>query len=327
MNPNMMGMQGIPDVPTTQELWKNEKDKYRLWIVLFAVTLTFITVLAIVTFILSMINSDRVESDIRATLIRKVPKELRPGPQSDWLNAKTHGMLLQNFKIFPGVVGGLLLVGLAMYAITLIESYKRKSFSKISKWTTFVIGIEAIYGIYMLVDMVFRDNFIFFEIKPEGIILFMLYVLSVLSFLGGSFQVSKIRKQFAISERVEQIKASPQYQAMKAQMDQMQANGQGPMMNPMSGMGPMGPVSTPQPQPSQPIKPMNAGQTTMGNKPTPVQPAVKRELTPLEKQIKKLSGMRMDDLKSLAKKLSISGYSIMKKNELVDNIIRITGGK
>lgn len=177
----------------------------------------------------------------------------------------------------------------------------------------------------MLVEMTFKHGSILFEIKPEGIIVFMLYISAILVFLGGSMQVAKIRKAFAISERVEQIKASPQYQAMQAQMNQMQANGQGPMMNPMGGMGPMGPVSTPQPE--TPVQPANAGQTTVGTNVAPIQPAVKRELTPLEKQTKKLSAMKVGDLKALAKKLSISGYSTMKKNELVDNIIRITEGK
>ena len=326
MNPNIMGMQGLPNVPTTKELWKNEKDKYRIWIVMLTITLTAITVLALVSFILGLINSESIESTIKTSLRDNVPSKITdPGKISEWKDEVTNSLLVRSFKVFPGIIFGLLLIGMVMYIATLIESYKRKSFSKLSKWTTLVIGVGAIYGIYMLISMI-QSKSIILEIQPEGIILFMLYVSSILVFLGGSFQVSRIRKQFAISERVEQIKASPQYQAMKAQMDQMQANG-GPMMNPMgpTGMGPMGPMSTPQPPMS--TKPTNAGQTTMGSQPSVVQPAVKKELTPLEKQTKKLSVMKVDDLRSLAKKLSISGYSTMKKSELVDNIIRITEGK
>ena len=326
MNPNMMGMQALPNVPTTKELWKNEKDKYRLWIVMFAITLTAITALAIVTFILGLVNSGSIEHDIRASLSGNQPDKITdPVKIHDWENEVTNSFLVGKFKVFPGIIAGLLLIGLVMYVVTLVDAYKRKSFSKISKWTTLVISIGTFYGIYMLVSMAWQHGSVLFDVKPEGIIVFMLYVSSILVFIGGSMQVSRIRKKFAISERVEQIKASPQYQAMKAQMDQYQANGQGPMMNPMGGMGPMGPVSTP--QPATPSTPANAGQTVVGEKPTVVQPAVKRELSPLEKQTKKLSAMKMDDLKSLAKKLSISGYSTMKKTELVNNIIRITGGK
>ena len=106
-----------------------------------------------------------------------------------------------------------------------------------------------------------------------------------------------------ISERVEAVKNSPQYKAYMEQMEQMKNGTVSP-----SNMGPYGPV---------------AATVTPKEK---TEEEIKREETKakIEKRKAELNDMTLVDLKEIAKKLSLSGYSTMKKEELIENIIRIT---
>jgi len=126
-------------------------------------------------------------------------------------------------------------------------------------------------------------------------------------YFGASTKVVRIRRQFAISERVEQLQNDPVYQAQMKQMQNMMQNGG-------MQMGPMGPMSQPMNQPSQPV--MNPQGTQQTNN-TINEPLISKE----EKELKE---MTIAQLKQVAKKLSISGTSTMKKAELIKAILRVT---
>uniref|UniRef100_A0A2C9KQ55 Rho termination factor-like N-terminal domain-containing protein n=1 Tax=Biomphalaria glabrata TaxID=6526 RepID=A0A2C9KQ55_BIOGL len=121
------------------------------------------------------------------------------------------------------------------------------------------------------------------------------------SVVKGS-QVSKIKRVFMMSARIEALKNDPAYQAAQAQMQAMQ-NGQ----MPQGTMGPFGPV-------------MPGAVATAANPVAPQVPIISKEQEKLEK-------MSLVDLKKVAKKLSISGSDKMEKKELIASILRVTDNK
>lgn len=314
MNPNMFGqmpMGQLPKVPTTTEMWKDEKTKYRHWIILFGVSILAIFGLLLAGLIVNLVN----EHEIKDSLIKwaekgniNMPSNITAPTEvatyiSDWASKywRSSLIIVQSIKL------ALVFIGVILFISTVYTAYTKKSFSHISKWATTIVGLGALVGVWQLLSLIWGASPVFSY--PQGIYDFILYILPIAVYIFVSQPINKIRRQFAYSERIEQIKNSPQYKQMMEQMEAMQ-NGQAGS-NPM---GPFGPMSQPQPTNPMAAAPMAAA---------PAQP-VKKELTPSEKRAKELSNMKVEELKAIAKKLSISGYSAMKKEELIENIIRIT---
>ncbi len=327
INPNMM-MGQMQDVPTTKELWKDEKSKYRHWIILFGVSLLVIFSLLLTSFILNLAN----ENSIKQAMINwaiKPDGQLtgNVGFNAASIQGKTNAQLLslvsdwannyytRNTLTLGSIQIVIVFIGVVLYFYSIYESYKKQSFAKISKVATFVVGIGALIGFFKLFSLMTNNsNRIIFE-YPEGIYEFILWFLPLLIFIFISIPLNKIRRSFQISERYEAFKNSPQYEMYKQQMDAMK-NGQfNPGMNGMGSMGPFGPIN-------QPTNQAAAQPNTQPNNSNPN--PVKKELTKKEKKHAELSKMRIVDLKKIAKKLSISGYTSMKKTELVNAILRLT---
>lgn len=124
----------------------------------------------------------------------------------------------------------------------------------------------------------------------------------VVAVLGS--QVSKIKRVFAASARIEQLKNDPNFQAYQQQMQQM-----------MGGQAPMGPFG-PAVQPPVENAP-DAQQAPAGVAAAAQQPKVSDEQA-------KLEAMTLANLKKVAKKLSISGSDKMDKKELIEAILRVS---
>lgn len=313
MNPFAMG--GVPNVPTTEELWKDEKSKFRVWIILFTISIIAIFALSLTSIILnatgrgSIIEITKKWFEHNGTFKKdaNIPLESLNIAERSWRNS----MIINGIKI------GLLAIGVVLFFSTVIDSYRHHTFEKLSKFATYIVGLSAFMGVYQLFSLIWSKSPQFEY--TEGIIEFVSWLIPVIIWVFVSLPINKIRRQFQVSSAVEKIKADPRYQ----EMIKAQQTGQGPFAN--GGMGPMGPMG-PMPQPGftpqQPQSPM-AG----GFKPNPVNaPDLNqaRELTPEEKRELDLRTMTIRELRKVAKQLSISGYDEMNKSELVEAIMRVS---
>ena len=319
MNPFAMG--NVPDVPTREELWKDEKSKYRIWIVLFSISLLAIFALFLTSVILNALNEDDIVEEIQKFYLKNNQSyyEQYAIPANKALS-DSEGFW-KNSMIYGGIKLGLVAVSVVLFFTTLVDSYRHHSFEKISKFASYIVGLSAFIGMWQLTSMLFHtktDPTLHFD---EGVFQFAGYLVPILIWLFVSIPVNKMRREFQVSAAVEKIKADPRYQEMvNAQM-----NGESPFGS--MSMGPMGPVSPfaqPQTQapnnqaPKSPFTPQNQ----QGLDPSAYAQA--RELTPEEKREIELKTMTILELKKVAKQLSISGYQEMSKTELVEAIMRVS---
>ena len=320
MFPNMGGMGGMygmgngmqqnnqfmEDVPTTKELWKKEKPEYRQWIILFGIGMIVIFAMLLAGIIMNVKNEVNIKKSLFAWAQThlSIPADIKDKEtyMHNWASYywKMSLVMIQSVKLF------FVFIGIVLYTTTVYHSYKQKSFSKISKWATFVVGFGAFMGVWQLFSLISSSPLFSYS---EGIFDFINFIFPIVIFAFVSIPLNKIRRSFQISERMEQIKNSPQYKSMQ---EQMKSNQQNPMGNPYGYNNPYGP-STVNNNMQQPVSPV-------------VNPVVDKEQENSKKnnKITKLNNMKINELKEIAKKLSISGYYYMKKSELVQAIIRIT---
>ena len=299
----MMGMQmgQMPELPTIKELWKNEKSKYRQWMILFAIGVAVVFALLLTSAIFNLIG----RADIEKALNKKYNEYYAAGSSALREAIKSIGYTVNVYYIgLPMVQAVFVGIGLILFIVTLFESYKEKNFGKISGFSTMIIGAGAFMAFFQLIRLFWSHGGTFDN--PGGIFQFVNYFLLIGVYFGGSSQVSRIRRTFIMSERIAKIKASPEYQQAQQQAQAMM-NGQAPT-NPIANpYGPAG-VGTPMGSPK-----VNA----TGEVVKSVEPEISKERQELEK-------MSVSNLKKVAKKLSISGYSTMKKPELIKSILRVT---
>ena len=300
VDPNFMnqGMFSPQNVPTPKELWKNEKSKYRVWIILFGFSILGILTLSLIGLILNASNKDEVVKNLISwggspsstlTFSKGVDQEIAI---NNWANRFYRNDLI----ITPSIKVTVLFIGLVLYISTIIDCYRKKTFSAISKWSTFVIGVGAIIGVYQLFT-IWNGTPIFSY--AYGIYNFVGYIAPILVFIFVSIPINKIRNQFLISERITKLKNSPEFKNFQEQMKNNQ--------NPMAGVSPfINPSFNQVPKTSSEENKANVNENS---------------------NLQKLRKMRIAELKVIAKKLSISGYNTMKKDELIDSILRVSGEK
>ena len=295
INPQMMGMGGFPEVPSVEELWKQEKAKYRHWIVLFMIAIITLTTLATTIFVLNLTDYDHIVKTIFNN--RKNDNTSMSDVKSDMLY---HVIIPAAFQMVAFIFG------LVYYVITVRQSYQKKSFAHLSQWSTFIVGFAAIISGYELMSMAWSHSFSSYATKlSTGIFGITFNILSVIIYFIVSVPVGRIRRLFQISTRIEELKKDPQFRAMQEQF--------GHMMGQTQGQSPFGPGVPPKQQ------------TSTTGAATAAQPNVVKPKTPeISPEEKKLRNMSVKDLKSVAKELLISGYSTMQKQELIDSILRVT---
>lgn len=297
INPNFMnqGMFSPQNVPTPKELWKNEKSKYRVWIILFGLSILGIFVLSLIGLILNASDKDEVVKNL-ISWGKSPSSTLRfaQGVDQDIaINRWANKFYRNDLIIIPSLKVTILFIGLVLYISTIIDCYRKKTFSIISKWSTFVIGAGAIIGVYQLFNIYYGTPIFSYA---YGIYNFIGYIAPILVFIFVSIPINKIRNQFLISERITKLKNSPEFKNFQEQMKNNQ--------------NPMGVVS--------PFMNPSFNQTQNNNEENT---KIKNNNSNLEK----LKKMKIIELKTIAKKLSISGYKTMKKIELINSILRVSG--
>ena len=289
------GMFSPQNVPTPQELWKNEKSKYRVWIILFGISIFGILALSLVGLILNASNKTEVIQNLinwgnSSSSTLRFAKGVDVDIAIDnWANRFYRNDLI----ITPSLKVTVLFIGFVLYISTIIDCYRKKTFSVISKWSTFVIGVGAIIGVYQLFNIYYGTPIFSYA---YGIYNFIGYIAPILVFIFVSVRINRIRNQFLMSERFSKLKNSPEFKNLQEQMK--------------SGQNPISPLS--------PFINPSFNQTQSTN-----------EQNKIDKNsnLEKLKKMKMIELKAIAKKLSISGYNTMKKEELIDSILRVSGEK
>lgn len=304
-NPQMLGMGQLPDIPTQAELWKDEKQKYRPFIIMFGIGILIVFALLLASFILNVTNHS-IKSDVAQWLQDMYPdhynKFTDQAIRASEANADAANWHRTYILIYPIISFILLGIGVVLYGATVYESYRAKSFAKLSGYTTAIVLVGAIFAGYQLMQMAWSEDARLETEFGGGIFQIIAYALMIVVAILGS-QISKIKRVFFASARIEALKNDPAFKAAQEQMQQM--------MNGNVQMGPFGPIM---PQPQAPTQTTNENGEVVQ---LPAQPAISKEQ-------EKLENMSLANLKKVAKKLSISGSDKMEKKELIEAILRVT---
>ena len=309
MIPGMMGID--PNLPTTKELWKNEKSKYRHWVIILAIGLLVITVLTLTSFILNLIDRDLVVKNLKDNY-----KETNKGVTytDQYLTSWANGYFVRYTIVYTSLIIIALLAGIIWYFVSLIEVYKQKNFAKLSQWPTLIVGVGAMISFIQLASILFsREEQSSILISDASILMFSSRIIYILIYFAASAPISRVRRIFTLSDRVEKMKNDPQFQAMQRQMQNAYQSGQMPY-------GPFGPVGQNQgTQAKTQAQPQS--QQELDKKSQNPPPKEVKEQDPELERLKRLS---LEKLKQVASRLSISGYKSMKKDELIEAIMRVT---
>ncbi|CAM9096638.1 Rho termination factor N-terminal domain-containing protein [Mycoplasma marinum] len=291
------------NIPTTKEMWKNEPNKFRQWIILLGASLLIFATLLVISIILVSTNISSIRSDLLDIMQKNISV-------NDWdQNSAESGV---NHFIYFRLIGAsvfmaiLIIVGLVLYGITVYKAYKNKTFSKISGFT---IYFSEFVGFLAMILMVYQFSTMvsFTQIMKEnsGIIVWVSAQVFSITLFVFAWQVSRIRKQFAYAEKIEEMKKNPQFQEMQAQMQNLFAQAQ-------QNSGNYGPT---------------AGKTTQNDNSN--SSPINAEASEIKEspEVTELKKLKIEELRNIAFQLSISGYDKMSKDELIEIIIRVTNGE
>ena len=307
MNPFMM-QQDIPKIP---DLWKNEVNKYRLWIILFFIGIFVISSLSLVSIIL---NGLGMTGD--GNIIKKYMDALNnAGPRGSQLIGYNQARLafLTSMIIMPTAMLSLVIVSMILSIVTVTKSYKHHNFGKLSWAGIFIIQLSAFFALINIVQFFIFGGGSSLNDLPGAIYSLVVMFLYIPIWYFAN-RVSGIRKLFLLSERMEKLKNDPNYQNMKAQMNAF-TNGQN------QGRSPFGFKPTSNYNPSNNTKSTSTtkNKTSANNKTQNT--ASTAHVSETDKQLSKLS---IKQLRAIAQKLFISGYETMLRPELILSIKRAT---
>ncbi len=279
------------NTPTTKEMWKNEPNKFRQWIILLGIAMVIF--LAITAAGLILVITDK--STLQDSLSKAIANTKGFTGDSDKTASQR---IIMSFIVMPAIMILMTITSISLYATTLMKSYKAKTFSKLSGAA---IYLPEFIGIFSLFGAVFSSWSVIANVDNHvGAILSIAAQWFAIILLIFAWQVSRIRKTFIHIERMEELKKSPEFQQMQEQMKTFFNAAQ-------SGQ-----------TPSSAYGPSSANAQPADIKETPVEEVKEApEVTELKK-------LKIEELREIANKLSISGSDKMAKNELVATIIRVT---
>jgi len=308
MNP-FMGQ--LPDVPPVKELWKKEKSQYRVWIILFGISILAILGLMVASIVLTQIG------DGKSDIVDKLHQYYSQDFKEPFAKNKAIQDFNWNQTVMPSIMVGMISIGAMLFLTTVIKSYQKQNFAFISSWATFSVGMGAMIGFVQLMRQAWVPHLVTPLNTTGGIMMFTAYILFIVIWLMTSTPLVKIRREFQMSMRIEAIKNDPRYQSTMT-------NGAAGMQQGPFGMGPMGPLGgqamgTPQ-QPQTQQQPNQSAESST-QQPQGVQPVQKSKK---DKRKQVLENMTVAELKKVASELSISGRNEMKKAELIEAIMRIS---
>lgn len=194
-------------------------------------------------------------------------------------------------------------IGAVMFFKGIFNSYKSKSFERLSSAPSLFMGVSFFLAILHIFSIL--TNFSersFYISQTQGILYFVLQIFIIVVFFSISIQVNRIRRLFMLSARIEEFKKTPQYKMMQQQFNNMQ------MQQPTQTQGNSSPYGPP-------AATAVAAASENNNK---------ADDSPVNKQELKLNKMKLNSLRKVASKLFISGFEEMNKQELIKAILRVT---
>ncbi|UWV82047.1 hypothetical protein [Mycoplasmopsis cynos] len=129
------------------DLWKNEKQHFRIWFILFIVFWSIITLLYLGLFVLDLVFKDEI--------IKSIDANIKNGPeQKNDSNPYYNTRLVIDILFFigPSII-------LILFVISLVDSYKKKTFIGIS---SFSITLAKFIGIMTIINLIlFSTSYIY----------------------------------------------------------------------------------------------------------------------------------------------------------------------
>ncbi|MCP4337232.1 MAG: hypothetical protein GY679_05300 [Mycoplasma sp.] len=298
MNPSIQPM------PTEKELWKDEPNKLRAWIILFIFSMLVFSILSIVGAALTITQ----EKSFLDKIVSVADPDLTKHEHSA-LEHNTAKIIKTSFIAFPLIYGILALVGIIYFVSILPNSYKKNTFSNLPVYPLYLSYFVGFVAFFNLVGT-YKSINIVKEFSGPLLIICTTF-LSILLFFFA-LRVGKIRRIFISAKAYEdfqKFQQSPEFQEMQRNMQNFfnQAN---------SGQTPNSPFETKSTS-------TNAGPKTSNKGPEPQQADIK-EQNEESPEIKELRKMSIEDLRKIGSGLSISGYAKMSKEDLMKSIIRVT---
>lgn len=290
INPQLMGLNNFENVPNPKDLWKDEKQKYRHWIILFGIGLLVVLAFYLTGSILNLFDKENILQNIRVSLQNNLVSENQVNNQ--WIT---------NYLVFPSLIISLLSIGLILYVVTITKSYLQSTFARISLWSIYVIGFGALFSFVQIITYLASKNFGF--VSMGSIFIFINSILFIVVYFTSATKVNRIRRQFVYAEYVQKLKKDDRF-------IKLQENLQSSLVNPQQSVSPFAPgIINPSAQVSSTPVPDKISDVKLGN------------------QYNKLKAMSITKLKEVASQLSISGVELMKKDELIATIIRVSSSK
>ncbi len=277
------------NTPTTKEMWKNEPNKYRQWIILFGISMIIFLTLTLIGLILVFMNKDSLHTSITNSL------ENSKNSKGDPSKVATQRIIF-SFIAIPIIMIVMTIASTGLYGITLLNSYKEQTFSKLSGPA---IYLPQFIGMFSLFGAIFSSYNVISMVEGNvGAILSIVAQYFSIILLVFAWQVSKIRKTFIHIERMEALKKSPEFQQMQEQMKTF-FNAAQSGQTPSSAYGPT---------PETPKAKVKESDAQLNDAP----------------EVVELKKLKKAELIEIANKLSISGSDKMSKDELVATIVRVT---
>ncbi|WP_127942954.1 MULTISPECIES: Rho termination factor N-terminal domain-containing protein [unclassified Mycoplasma] len=303
----LMGIGNFNNVPRPKDLWKNEKNRYRHWIILFGIGFLVILAIHLTGTILNILDRDSIVNNLEQLFRESYPHQA-DNVYSELANRK----FTIDYLTLPIVLISVILVGLTLYLITVTRSYRRHSFSYISTLSIYIIGGGALMAFVQVIMMLLRIRSVFDT--AGSIFQFVNFFVVIGVWCTCAVKVNAIRKQFSFSEYVERLRHDERFIQWQQQMEQAVREGRG--INPLAPFAPSvdQPVTTNLKEPTAPA-------------PKATKPAVNQTEEPKNLRASRLKTLKVDELREIAKKLSIFGSETMNKEELVSHILRVTSGR
>ncbi|WP_322962006.1 hypothetical protein RRG51_00770 [Mycoplasmopsis cynos] len=274
------------------DLWKNEKQHFRIWFILFIVFWSIITLLYLGLFVLDLVFKDEI--------IKSIDANIKNGPeQKNDSNPYYNTRLVIDILFFIGPA-----IILILFVISLVDSYKKKTFIGIS---SFSITLAKFIGIMTIINLIlFSTSYIYANGETiyskiysslSGIVI----LFNIIQLFFAANNISKIKKLFIQKELENQAKIF--FDAMnKAQNN----SPFGPDLNSFFNNA----------QTKQ--QSVNEEEATVVNDSTPKTDSEKQMI------IKKILELPNEQLHKIAEKLNIFGYEEMSKEQLAEIIYNHT---
>lgn len=308
---------GIQKLPTTEELWKNEKSKYRIWIISFGVGILAILAMVLISSILSFVaKSARVDELWKE--FQEIYNTTDTGRYTiEKLKEMAERQVLYSNLVWPSIKLIVVTLAVTMYFTTVYRSYNLKSFAGISSFST---GIFFMFALWEFINLF---SYVFGIIKKDVTTTYtssdwisvVTPFLFVAIYMGFGTKVTRIRNTFKYSERMNDLKNNPILTGNIDQfMNQFNNTQQNSTKTQGEGQGVENPFGPP------------AANVANENVAFQINEAHQQERVKSEEELKyeKLSKLSKSQLEEIAKKLSISGFETMSSEELIKTIIRMT---